>query len=71
MKNVIFAGSPLMYHQHQQLISIKHLDSFEGLMVTIIFTALAQIDVCRHNIVARFISNLSQRLAMKHDGRVV
>ena len=41
---------------------IKHLDSFEGLMAIIIFTALARIDVCRHNIVSPFISNLSELL---------
>ena len=61
MKNVIFADSLLMYHQHQLiLIFIKLLDSFEGLMAIIIFTALAGIDVCRHNSVSRFISNLSE-----------
>ena len=61
MKNVIFADSLLMYHQHQLiLIFIKLLDSFEGLMAIIIFTALAGIDVCRHNSVSRFINNLSE-----------
>ena len=70
LKNVIFSASLLMYHQHQLiLIFIKHLDSFEGLMAIIIFTALARIDVRRHNIVSRFISNLSSLLPWSMMGR--
>ena len=70
LKNVIFSASLLMYHQHQLiLIFIKHLDSFEGLMAIIIFTALARIDVCRHNIVSPFISNLSELLPWSMMGR--
>ena len=70
LKNVIFSASLLMYHQHQLiLIFIKLLDSFEGLMAIIIFTALARIDVRRHNIVSRFISNLSSLLPWSMMGR--